>query len=64
MEDLLLHVFTYVCAKCCYPQKLKSLLSNTYLLKKYPQNLHTPKKIHISETPKISEIQNFLNPKN
>ena len=31
MEDYLLHVCIYVCAKCCYPQKIKSLL--TYLLK-------------------------------
>ena len=27
--------------------------------KKYSQNLHTPKNIHFSETPKNSEIQNF-----
>ena len=27
MEDQLLHVCTYVCAKCCYPQKIKSLLT-------------------------------------
>ena len=32
MEDQLLHVCTYVCAKCCYPQKIKTLL--TYLLTK------------------------------
>ena len=31
--------------------------------KKYPQNLHTPKIIHFSETPKNNEIQNFESPK-
>ena len=31
--------------------------------KKYPQNLHTPKKYYFSENPKNIEIQNFEPPK-
>ena len=32
--------------------------------KKYPQNVHTPKNIHFSETPKNIEIQKFDPKKN
>ena len=31
---------------------------------KYPQNLHTPKNIHFSDSPKNIEIQNFEPQKN